>query len=140
MKTVIIGAGRGSRLGPRTDHVPKTLVEVLGKPMLEHILAALEGAGVRRRDIVFVAGYAEEVVRERYPDLHYVRNAGWADNNILLSLLTAREHLEDGFLSTYADIVYEADIVSKLLASPHDVTLGCDVAWRRRYVDRSQHP
>src|ERR1051325_9023732 len=140
MKAIIIGAGRGSRLQDRTECVPKTLVEVMGRPMLDFILDALAEGGIARRDVVFIAGYAEDVVRARYPDLAYVRNGGWASNNILLSLLTARAHLTEGFLSTYADIVYEGDIVRRLVESPADITLGCDVAWRRRYVDRSQHP
>jgi choline kinase len=140
MKAIIIGAGRGSRLGPKTDSIPKTLVPVMGRPMLDWVLDALAEGGFTRKDVVFIAGYAEDAVRERYPDLEFVTNAGWADNNILLSLLTAREHLAGGFVSTYADIVYEGDIVRRLVASPRDVTLGCDVAWRRRYVDRSQHP
>lgn len=140
MKAIVIGAGRGSRLGPKTDLVPKTLVEVMGRPMLDFILEALASAGFDRTDIVFVCGYAEEAVRARYPDLTYVRNAAWETNNILLSLLTARKHLSGGFVSTYADIVYESDIVEKLMASPHSITLGCDTRWRRRYVDRSQHP
>jgi L-glutamine-phosphate cytidylyltransferase len=140
MKAVIIGAGRGSRLGPKTDAIPKTLVEVMGRPMLDWILDALAESGIRRRDVVFICGYAEDAVRARYPELTYVRNAGWADNNILLSLMTARAHLEGGFLSTYADIVYESDVVKQLVASERALTLGCDVRWRRRYVDRSQHP
>src|SRR3954462_11132692 len=134
MKAVIIGAGRGSRLGPKTDHVPKTLVEVMGRPMLEFILDALAQAGFSRKDVVFICGYAEDVVRERYPEFTFVRNEDWANNNILLSLMTAREHLRDGFVSTYADIVYDGDIVQKLLASRAAITLGCDEAWRRRYI------
>jgi choline kinase len=140
MKAIVIGAGRGSRLGPKTEAIPKTLVEVMGRPMLDFILDALALGGIARKDVVFISGYAEAAVRERYPELLYVRNTGWRDNNILLSLLTAREHLEEGFVSTYADIVYEADIVRQLLESPHAITLGCDVRWRRRYVNRSQHP
>lgn len=140
MKAIVIGAGRGSRLGPKTDLVPKTLVEVMGRPMLDFILEALGSAGFERKDVVFVCGYAEEAVRARYPDLTYVRNTAWETNNILLSLLTAREHLTGGFVSTYADIVYEPDIVRRLVDSPHPITLGCDTRWRRRYVDRSQHP
>lgn len=140
MKAIIIGAGRGSRLQWRTAAIPKTLVDVLGRPMLEHILDAVTAAGFARKDIVFVCGYAEAVVRERYPDLTYVRNERWEHNNILASLLCAREHLTDGFVSTYADIVYEAGIVERLLAAREDVVLGCDTAWRRRYVNRSEHP
>jgi choline kinase len=140
MKAVIIGAGRGSRLGHETDEIPKTLVSVMGRPMLDWVLEALAAGGFERRDVVFIGGYAEGAVRARYPDLTYVTNAGWAENNILLSLLTARDHLKSGFLSTYADIVYEGAIVEKLAESRQRITLGCDTAWRRRYVDRSQHP
>lgn len=140
MKAVIIGAGRGSRLGPETKEIPKALVRVMGRPILDWVLEALEAGGFGRKDVVFIGGYAENVVRERYPDLQFVTNAGWADNNILLSLLTARDHLHAGFVSTYADIVYEGDIVRKLAQSRERITLGCDTAWRRRYVDRSQHP
>ena len=136
----MIGAGRGSRLGHNTDQIPKTLVEVMGRPMLDWILEALESAGFTRKDVVFVCGYAEEVVRARYPEFTFVRNADWANNNILLSLLCAREYLADGFLSTYADIVYDGEIVQKLVASSADIALGCDTAWRRRYIGRTQHP
>ena len=136
----MIGAGRGSRLGHNTDKIPKTLVEVMGRPMLDWILEALESAGFTRKDVVFVCGYAEEVVRARYPEFTFVRNADWANNNILLSLLCAREYLADGFLSTYADIVYDGEIVQKLVASSADIALGCDTAWRRRYIGRTQHP
>ncbi len=140
MRAIVIGAGRGSRLGPETNEIPKTLVHVMGRPMLEWILDALGEAGFARKDVIFVSGYREEVVRERYPELTFVRNADWENNNILLSLLCAREHLKDGFISTYADIVYDGAIAKKVAESPHDIALGCDTAWRRRYVDRSQHP
>jgi choline kinase len=140
VRAIIIGAGRGSRLGHNTDLIPKTLVEVMGRPMLDWILEALLSAGFARKDVVFVCGYAEEVVRARYPELTFVRNTGWANNNILLSLLCAREHFGAGFVSTYADIVYDGQIVQKLVASPADIVLGCDTAWRRRYVGRTEHP
>lgn len=140
MRPVIIGAGRGSRLQHETEEIPKTLVRVMGRPMLEWILEALGEAGFAPKDVVFVCGYAESVIRARYPELTYVRNADWANNNILHSLLCAREHLLGGFVSTYADIVYEGAVVRELVQSPHDIVLGCDTAWRRRYLHRSQHP
>jgi choline kinase len=140
MRAIVIGAGRGSRLGPETDDIPKALVPVMGRPMLEWILEALAVAGFARKDVVFVCGYRAEVVRARYPDLSYVDNLGWERNNILASLLCARPHLEAGFVSTYADIVYRGSTVAKACASPHDKVLACDTDWRRRYVDRSQHP
>src|ERR1700742_3467650 len=110
MRPIIIGAGRGSRLGPETAEIPKTLVEVMGRPMLDWILEALGAAGIRKKDIVFVCGYAQDVVRARYPEFTFVENRDWPNNNILASLLCARGYLEGGFLSTYADIVYEGAV------------------------------
>lgn len=140
MKAIIIGAGRGSRLRHETDDIPKTLVHVLGRPMLDQILEALYSAGFAEKDVVFVSGYAEAVLRNRYPKLTFVRNQDWEHNNILASLLCAREHMSDGFVSTYADIVYEPGIVRRLRAASEDIVLGCDTDFRRRYVGRSQHP
>jgi choline kinase len=140
VKAIIIGAGRGARLRHLTEEIPKTLVPVLGRPMLEGILEALAAGGFSRSDVVFICGYKAEVIRAAYPDLTYVENRGWEQNNILLSLLCAREHLAGGFVSTYADIVYRPEIVADLVRSPRDITLACDTDWRRRYRGRSQHP
>ena len=140
MRPVIIGAGRGSRLGHKTDEVPKTLVPVMGRPMLDWILDALAAGGFVRKDVVFICGYRADVIRQRYPEFTYVENADWPNNNILLSLMYARELIKDGFVSTYADIVYRGAIVRDLVASKHDKALGCDTDWRRRYRDRAQHP
>jgi L-glutamine-phosphate cytidylyltransferase len=140
VKAIIIGAGRGSRLRHLTSDIPKTLVPILGRPMLDGILDALAAGGFSRADVIFICGYRAEVIRERYPDLTYVENRDWENNNILASLLSAREHIEGGFVSTYADIVYRPAIVADLVRSPHDLTLAADTAWRRRYVGRSQHP
>jgi choline kinase len=140
MRAIIIGAGRGRRLEHHTEEIPKTLVEVMGRPMLEWVLDALGAAGFARRDIVFITGYGESVLRARYPEFTYVRNEQWEHNNILLSLLCAREYLGEGFVSTYSDIVYEGAIVEDLVRSPHAIALGCDTAWRRRYSSRAHHP
>src|SRR5215207_5847383 len=111
MRPVLIGAGRGSRLEHRTDELPKTLVPVMGRPMFEWILEALGEAGFTRKDVVCVCGYRAEVLRERYPEFTYVENPEWEHNNILESLLYARDHLKNGFLSSYTDIVYRGSAV-----------------------------
>jgi choline kinase len=140
MRPIIIGAGRGSRLEHLTEEIPKTLVPVMGRPILEWVLEALAEGGFAKKDVIFICGYKAEVIRARYPEFTYVENRDWENNNILLSLLTAREHLKDGFVSTYADIIYRGAVVKGLVESGHSKVLGCDTDWRRRYVGRTRHP
>jgi choline kinase len=140
MRPIVIGAGRGSRLGTETDVIPKALVPVMGRPMLDWVLEAFAAAGFRRSDVIFICGYRAEVVRARYPEFTFVENRDWEKNNILASLLCARDLLGGGFVSSYADIVYRGSTVKKLVESPHHKVLACDTDWRRRYVDRSLHP
>ena len=140
MRPVLIGAGRGMRLEHRTEEIPKTLVPVMGRPMLEWVLEALGEAGFTKRDVIFVCGYKADVLRSRYPEFTYVENTDWENNNILESLMYARPLLGSGFVSSYTDIVYRGKCVVDVVAAPWDKTLVCDTDWRKRYVGRTRHP
>ena len=63
MKAMILAAGRGERLRPLTDTVPKALVEVRGQSLLERHLERLCGAGIE--DVVINLGWHGEQIRER---------------------------------------------------------------------------
>lgn len=138
MRGIIIGAGRGRRLMPMTADAPKCFAEIGGKRILDVILSALRGGGVD--PIGFVGGYRLAAVRAGYPTLEFIDNTRWAETNILGSLMCAEPWMQDGFVSSYADIVYRSEAVHKLLASQHPITLLVDTAWRKRYAPRSQHP
>ena len=139
MKVIILGAGRGARLMPHTEEMPKGLVDGLGgKRILDWILEALHGANLN--DIVFVGGYQIESVREAFSQLEFVENRDWASNNVLQSLFCAEDFLEDGFIVSYADVVYRTNVVQRLVESNADVAIVVDRDWRRRYVGRDGHP
>ncbi len=61
MQCVILAAGKGTRLRPLTENIPKPLVKVAGKPLLDHIVEALPSSV---DEIIFVTGYLEEKIKE----------------------------------------------------------------------------
>lgn len=61
MNTMIFAAGLGTRLKPYTDHCPKAMVEVAGKPMIAHQLQRLREAGFDSA-VINVHHYAEQII------------------------------------------------------------------------------
>ncbi len=66
MKAVILAAGRGTRLGDLTRNIPKPMVKVAGKPVLEHIIQRVKNAGIN--DFVLVTRYLSEKIESYFED------------------------------------------------------------------------
>jgi len=66
MRALILAAGEGSRLRPLTEHVPKPMLEIAGRPILEHNVRLLARYGIR--DIVINLHYHPEAVIEHFRD------------------------------------------------------------------------
>ncbi len=73
MKAFIFCGGRGERLKPITDNVPKPMVPVAGKPILEYQLDLLKKHGVR--DAVLLVGWHGEAVEKYFGDGSQARHA-----------------------------------------------------------------
>lgn len=66
MKAMILAAGRGERMRPLTDHMPKPMIPVAGKPLIEHHLHHLATAGFK--DIVINIAYRSQQLRNALGD------------------------------------------------------------------------
>ncbi|HUA38758.1 MAG TPA: nucleotidyltransferase family protein [Candidatus Sulfopaludibacter sp.] len=66
MKAVILAAGKGTRMRELTSELPKPMLRVQGKPILEHIVTGIRAAGIR--DIFIVTGWRADVVEKHFAD------------------------------------------------------------------------
>jgi dTDP-glucose pyrophosphorylase len=66
VKAVILAAGKGTRMRELTNELPKPMLNVQGKPILEHIIDGIISAGVR--EIFIVTGFRAEVVEQYFSD------------------------------------------------------------------------
>jgi len=66
MRAVILAGGKGTRLAPLTEVIPKPLVPLGGKPILEIVIRQLQGCGFRR--ITLAVGYMGELIQAYFQD------------------------------------------------------------------------
>lgn len=141
-KAIIIAAGRGRRLMPYTDEMPKCLVPVDERTILGIQLEAMAEHGIT--EVVVIRGYLGGVLEERQSEfplpVRFIDNRAWEHNNILESLFCARQELEGPVLLSYSDIIYTPDVVSALMKSTADISLVVDFDFRKIYEGRSDHP
>jgi choline kinase len=141
-RAILIAAGRGKRLGAHTDEIPKCMVDVAGTPILGWVWQALQSVGVT--ELVVIRGYRGDVlesfVRGLVPDAIFVDNDAWQSNNVLLSLATARAHLDRPAYLTYSDIVFTPRVAAAAASSSAEIGLVIDREFRTIYEGRSEHP
>lgn len=136
MKAIVIAAGRGTRLRPHTADRPKCMVEVAGRPLLHHQIAAFRAAGIS--DIVVIVGYRARAVTA--PGVRLVKNRHYAEHQILMSLFSAAPELVGDVIVSYGDIIYHPNIVATLAGICTPGCLVVDEGWEATYADRTDHP
>ncbi len=138
MRAIILAAGQGTRLRPLTDDRPKCMVELEGKPLLEHQLEVLRDAGIE--DIHVVGGYRAEWLQR--PDITLHINERFAQTNMVATLFAAESIMDGGedLIIAYGDIVYEPRVLKPLLECDAPVCLTVDRAWRRYWEARMDDP
>ena len=128
MQAVILAAGRARRLGRLATQVPKCMLRVGGKPLVEHVAGAL-ALDATLTHVILVAGpsdeLAENCVRAALPrEVPMTLVTDPAQHGEMGSLRQARPHLGAEFLVSDANILYYASLVSSLTAH-HRRLLPC---------------
>ncbi len=134
MNVVLLAAGLGSRLGTLTRDLPKALIPVAGKPLLLHALSF--ATCLRPTRIIVVGGFYFAQVRDtlagfRETDkaaalpVELVENSQFRDGN-LVSLLTAKPLITEGFLVMNVDHIYRPAIAEVVAPEVNAVTAFID--------------
>lgn len=112
MQAVILAAGKGTRMKDLTEEVPKPMLKVLGKTLLEHKFDELPEAV---NEIIIVIGYHGDVIRNRFGDSYNGRSIRYVVQETLDGTMgavwKAKDLIADRFLVMMGDDLYaRADI------------------------------
>ncbi len=137
-KAVLLAAGRGTRMRELAADLPKPMIEVRGKPVLQHIVEGLRDAGVR--DFLIIVGYRADAVQNFFGDgsrykiaIQYATQVVQDGTGRVVDI--ARNFAENSaFILSYGDILVDPQNYKSIVDLPDDieaiitVTRGEDVS------------
>lgn len=113
MVAVIMAGGKGTRIQEINSEIPKPMISVLGKPILQYQIEALARQGVK--DVVLVIGHLGHVIKNYFADgknfgirIKYIEESEPLGTAGALYLL--KEEISDDFLLLCGDLIFDIDI------------------------------
>ncbi len=133
MKAVILAGGEGTRLRPLTSNMPKPMMPIVNRPMLEHVVALLAQHGYD--DIVITVAYMANQIRTYFGDgSDYSVRIRYATDEEPLgtagSVRNAAAELDNTFLVISGDVLTDIDL-SALVKAHHDSAAAASIALKR---------
>ena len=136
MKAIILAAGEGLRMGKLTQNIPKPLMMVNGKSIIERQLSILKQNKIL--DVIIITGSHNE--KFTFKNVVYVNDLDHKKHDTLGSLITARDYMNDEIIITYADQIFDEKIMESINNFSGDIGIAVDLDWEKNYVNRDQHP
>ena len=103
-QAVILAGGRGERLIPLTDSMPKPMAPINGVPFLDYLIYSIVQAGIK--NILILLGYKADVIIDRYNSMRNISiefSYGSVNDQTGKRVLNAYDQLDDYFLLLYGD-------------------------------------
>lgn len=123
MKALILNSGLGSRMGVLSSEHPKCMTELpLRETILSRQLKMIENAGIK--EVVITTGYFDAVLVNYCQSLElplhftFVKNPIYDKTNYIYSIYCAREYLDDDILLMHGDLVFEGEVLERVMAAP----------------------
>ena len=136
MKIIIIAAGWATRLGKETIDIPKGLLKITKKSIIEMQLDLFQENHLS--DITIITGPNKD--KFKFKNVNYIQNKDSKNQEVLGSLMKSKSIMNDEVLTSYSDIIFDASVFRSMLDFKGDIGIAVDLDWEKKYLNRTQHP
>ena len=127
MKAIVLAAGRGTRISEKIGAIPKSTLEINGKPIIRSTVEMLLSMGIKP---LICVGFKYQLIQKALEglDVTYYYNPFFAVTNNIASLWFAREEFDDDMLVLSADVVFPKSMLQRLIDAKTEDTMLVDKA------------
>ena len=125
MNAIILAAGKGTRLRPETISIPKCMVKLFDKSLLEMQIDVFKKCSIN--DISIVTGYLADKIT--FPSINYFKNENYSSTAGNESIFCAKEKLQDCTIITYGDLVFEKAVIDQVIDFKGDIGIAVELDW-----------
>ena len=136
MNAIILAAGKGERLRPLTNKIPKCMVKLFNKTLLEYQIDVFKSCKIN--DITVVTGYEADKIKME--GVNFLHNQNYDTTNMVETLFCAKEKLTENVIISYGDIIFEKQVLQKLINSNWDSSVIIDSQWEKYWQMRFDNP
>lgn len=137
MKHVILAGGKGKRMRPLTETIPKPLLPCKNKPLIEHVMDATHPF---IDEYVISVGYLGEKIRKHFKGEYRGKKVKIVEDQYMngptKAILAAEKEIEKKFLVTAADIITTPSSIKKLVSKPGMAVLGAEKIEQKDYYGK----
>lgn len=137
MRAIILAAGVGSRLNKYTEALPKGLLPLAGKTIIEREIEVFRKVGIT--DITIVTGFKAD--KFKIDGVKYVYDPDWEkkETSIVNSLFCAQQSFDgvDDVLIAYADTIHEPGVLQQIMKENYPLSKAIDVDYKDYWIARN---
>ena len=136
MIVIILNAGSGTRLGELTKNLPKGLLDINGKSLIERQIENFSSKNIEK--ILLIVGPNSDKFNLKNVD--YVFDETYNEHEQLGSLFAAKKFMINDVIISFGDVLVEKNVFEQIIKSSFDIGLAIDLNWKQNYIGRSMHP
>lgn len=111
MQLIILASGRGSRLKKLTAKIPKCLVKIRSKHIIDYISKNFK----KFNQTIILTGYKSNLINNKFPKIKKIKNKKYMTTNMVYSLFCSKKYINQDVIISYSDIIYDNKIIDKMI-------------------------
>ncbi len=111
MQLIVLASGRGSRLKKLTEKIPKCLVKVRSRTIIDYISENFK----KFNQTIILTGYKSRLISKKFSKLKKIKNEKYMTTNMVYSLFCAKKYVTQDVIISYSDVIFDHQIINKMI-------------------------